>query len=238
MKSVFFCVTLLWSVGLLPAAEAQDLHFWLPERPIPTAVWFPAAAGMIKDQIYLVGGYNSSGATVAENQIYSGYSNSWSTGTPMPALTAHAAGAGGYSPLYVFGGSQDGLTCDNAVFAYDSKKDAWSLKAAMPTARCGAVAAVKKNIIYVIGGYSNGQRLKTVEAYDPATNTWTEKAPLLVAKSEAAVGLVKTQIVAAGGYTESGVTGDNEAYDPTTDTWTAVQSDPAARKAACFGVIG
>jgi hypothetical protein len=227
-------------VGVLPIAAAQNphgFHQWFAEAPIPTAVWFPAATGLIKEQIYLVGGYDSSGATIADNQIYTPVTNSWSTGAPMPVATAHSASAVVEKILYLFGGSPDGITCDASVWAYDPKTNAWSSKAVMPTARCGAAAAVRKNIVYVIGGYFNGQRLDTVEAYDPRANAWSEKAPLLVGKSEPAVGLVETKIVATGGYSQSGDTGDNEAYDAATDTWTALEPDPSARSASCFGAV-
>ena len=207
---------------------------------MPTAVWFPAATGVIKNQIYLVGGYDSSEAIVADNQIYNPLTNSWSTGAPIPAPTAQGASAVVKNILYVFGGTPDGKTCDiNSVWAYNPKTNAWSSKSAMPTARCSAAAvADKSKIIFVIGGYSNGQRLNTVEAYNPATDTWTEEAPLFVGKSEPAVGLVGTTIVAAGGYTQSGDNGDNEGYDIATNSWTSLASDSTARNGSCFAAIG
>jgi N-acetylneuraminic acid mutarotase len=140
--------------------------------------------------------------------------------------------------LYVIGGSEDGTTCTNAVWAYNSKTKTWSAKAAMPTARCSIGAAVAKNIIYVVGGGADGSRLATVESYNPATNTWTEETPLLVAKSEPSVGLVGTTIVAADGYTASGDNGDNEGYNATTNAWTTFKSDPTSRNAACGAGIG
>ena len=222
-------------------APAVNHNTWTSGAPMPTAVWFPAATGVIKSQIYLVGGYDSSESVVADNQIYHAATNSWSTGAPMPAPTAQGASAVVKNILYVFGGSPDGKTCNiSTVLAYNPKTNSWSSKSPMPTARCSAAAAVDKNIIYVIGGYSSGsgQRLNTVEAYNPATDTWTEEAPMLVGKSEPAVALSGTAIVASGGYTQSGDTGDNEGYNVATNAWASLKSDPSTRNGSCFGTIG
>ena len=213
---------------------------WSSGAAIPTPVWFPAGTGVIKGQIYLVGGYTAT-AVVANNQVYNPVTNTWSSGAPLPTTTAQGASAVVKNILYVFGGSTNGCsTVTNAVWAYNPKTNAWSSKAAMPTARCSTAATVANNIIYVIGGYSpSGGRLNTVESYNPATDAWKEEAPLLVGKSEPAVGLVGTTIVAADGCTgPSCDNGDNQGYNATTNSWTSLKSDPTARNAACAGAIG
>jgi N-acetylneuraminic acid mutarotase len=225
------------------AAEPLVTHnTWTSGAAMPTAVWFPAGAGVIKNQIYVVGGYNSSNAAIADNQIYDPATNAWTTGAPLPTATAQGAAAVVKNILYIFGGDAGNGTCStqtNAVWAYNPKTNSWSSRAAMPTARCSEAAVVEDNVIYVIGGYNNSSgRLNTVEAYDPATDTWTEESPLMVGKSEPSVGLVGKTIVAADGYTDSGDTGDSEGYDAATNSWTAYKADPTPRNGACGGSIG
>jgi|HubBroStandDraft_2_1064218.scaffolds.fasta_scaffold40191_2 N-acetylneuraminic acid mutarotase len=213
---------------------------WTSGAPLPTPVVAPAV-GVLKDEIYLVGGETADGTFIADTQIYNPATNTWSTGVPLPTpICCDAAGAVVKSVLYVIGGSSDGVTCTNAVWAYSPKTKTWSAKAAMPTARCSVAAVEDKNIIYVIGGNGNNgmDRLNTVESYNPATDTWTEEAPLLVGKSEPTVGLVGKTIVAADGYTASEDTGDNEGYDVITNTWTSLKADPSPRNTACGGGIG
>lgn len=239
---------LLTGIVVLPAqgqAQAPEglpavtHNTWTSGAPMPTPMWFPAGAGVIKNQIYVVGGYDSSRNQLADNQIYNPATNAWSTGASIPAATAQGASTVVKNVLYVFGGCNVQGTVTNAVWAYNPKTNAWSSKSAMPTARCSAAAVVDKSkIIFVIGGYANGQRLSTVEAYNPATDSWTEKASLLVGKSEPAAGLIGTTIAAAGGYTQSGDTGDNEGYNITANSWTSIKSDPTARNGSCFGAIG
>jgi N-acetylneuraminic acid mutarotase len=149
--------------------------------------------------------------------------------------------------LYVFGGTSDGMTPSNAVWAYNPKTKTWIAKAAMPTARWGPAVVVEENIIYVSGGQTSPTGkgpISNVESYNPATNTWTEEAPLLVAKAQGAAGLLGslktgyTIVFADGSNSSGGTTGDNEGYDATTNTWTTLTSDPSPRYASCFGSIG
>jgi len=207
---------------------------------MPTAVWAPGGVGAIAGKIYVVGGWNSSGAPVADTQIYNPGTNSWSTGAALPTATADGVGAVVNNVLYIFGGSSSHSQCTtvtNAVWAYNPTTNSWSSKTAMPTARCSMGVAVRNNIVYVVGGYNAG-RLKTVESFDPATDSWKEEAGLLVGKSEPSAGLVGTVIVAADGYTASGDNGDNESYNPATNSWKSAASDPTPRNAACSGVFG
>jgi N-acetylneuraminic acid mutarotase len=159
-------------------APAVTHNTWTSGAAMPTAVNWPAV-GVIKANIYVVGGYTGGPASTG-NQIYDAVTNSWSSGAPIPDATAQAAAAVVKNILYVIGGSNNGgPTVFNTVWAYNPKTNTWTSKAAMPTARCSVTAVVANNIIYAIGGYNNGARLTTVEAYDPATDTWTEEAGLL-----------------------------------------------------------
>jgi N-acetylneuraminic acid mutarotase len=242
-RLLFASLLLVGTTSLVNAQTPEVTHnTWTSGAPLPTAVTF-AAAAVLEDEIYVVGGENADNTVTADTQIYNPATNAWSTGVSYPTGIASASAAVVKNVLYVFGGTGDLETPSNAVWAYSPKTKTWSAKAAMPTARWGTAAVVEKktNIVYVIGGSINANPTFTaaVESYNPATNTWTEEAPLLVVKSQVAAGLLGTTIVAAdGGTNGGGDTGDNEGYDATTNTWTALASDPASRYASCFGSIG
>ncbi|MGA2423895.1 MAG: kelch repeat-containing protein [Terriglobales bacterium] len=214
---------------------------WTSGSPMPTAA-FLTAVGVLKGQIYVVGGCTvPGGGVIADTQIYDPATNTWTAGVSLPTPLCDGTAAVVKNVLYVFGGTPSGSAQNytNAVWAYSPKTKTWSSKAAMPTIRGDMAAVVEKNIVYVIGGNAtDGSRLNTVESYNPATNTWTEEVPLLAGKAEPSVGLIGTTIVAADGYETSGDFGDNEAYDATTNTWTSLASDPTARNGACGGAIG
>jgi N-acetylneuraminic acid mutarotase len=225
---------------------AQTHNFWTSGASLPTAVVLPGGVGVLGGQIYVVGGYNGSGAS-ADTQIYNPTTNSWSAGVPLPSVLEGGVGAAVKGNLYIIGGTVDfGITVTNAVWAFNPTTKKWSSKSPMPTARVDMGVAVENNIIYVIGGYSpngGGTRLNTVESYNPATDIWTEEAPLLNGKSEPSVGLVGNKtigfsIVAADGFTSSNDTGDNEGYKANANVWSSLTSDPNPRNGAFTGPKG
>jgi large repetitive protein len=219
-------------------SPAVTHNTWTSGAALPTAV-VGASAGVLKNEIYVVGGQNAEGATISDVQVYNPATNAWSAGVSLPTPLQEPSAAVVKSVLYVFGG-YDGETRTSSVWAYNPKTKTWTAMADMPTAREDTAAVVEKNIIYVIGGNdNNGDFLATVESYNPATNTWTEEASMLGNKQSPAAGLLGTTIVAADGAVQSGIiTGDTEGYDAATNTWTELTADPTARVDSCFGSIG
>jgi len=204
---------------------------------MPEAVW-RAAAGVIKGEIYVVGGQNGNHKNIGKNQIYNPATNTWRTGAPLPERFGGGAGAVVRNVLYVIGSGRTG----KAVWAYDPETKQWSAKSPMPTTRVDIGAAAENDIIYVIGG--NGRHfgrydLFTVESYNPATDTWTEEADLLYGKASLSAGLVGTTIVAVDGTSlRRGDQGTNQGYDASTNTWRLLVKDPRPRDSACSGTIG
>ena len=208
---------------------------WSTGAPVPVPVVGPAAA-VLSGEIYLVGGYNSTGS-LADVQIYNPTTNTWSTGPSLPTATDTGAAAVVSNVLYFIGGSHSGVYT-NAVWAYSPTTKTWSAKAAMLTGRNGLQVVVENNIIYAIGGYNGSTFVDNVESYNPKTNEWTEEAPMLGTKDIPAAGLIGTTIVVAGGANVPGsVTGDTEAYDAATNSWKELTADPTARTGPCNGVI-
>lgn len=250
MKTTFcLMLAMLLSVGVVSFAQEQAPaiahNTWTSGAPLPTPVSSSTAA-VIKTAIYVVGGNDANGTDpsgiVADVQIYNAATNAWSTGVSFPTGIEWPSSAVVKNVLYVFGGTTDGSTATNAVWAYNPKTKTWIGQAAMPTARWGSEAVVEKktNVIYVIGGYDGkGGYLANVESYNPATNTWTEEAPLLLADDSPAAGLVGTTIVVADGSPgPAQITGYTEGYKPTTNAWTSFAADPTPRVESCSGGIG
>ena len=183
--ATFAAVVVLTLTGAtIPAAaqaESEDKplpavthNTWTSGAPLPTAV-ITAAAAVLKNEIYVVGGENTHGKIVADVQIYNPATNTWSTGVSYPTVIAAASSAVVNNVLYVFGGTSNLKTPSNAVRAYKPTTKTWTAMAHMPTARWSTAAVVEKNIIYVVGGTINADPTftATVDSYNPATNTWT-----------------------------------------------------------------
>ncbi|MGO8985384.1 MAG: Kelch repeat-containing protein [Terriglobales bacterium] len=253
-RSIFTSVVLaIVLLGTLPTAAQDESvgkqvpaithNTWKSGAAMPTPVYYPAA-GVLENEIYIVGGGVTYTEPTADVQVYNPATNTWSTGVPLPNPIGAEAAAVVKNVLYIIGGSTDGgATATNAVWAYSPKTKTWSAKAAMPTARFGVVAVVDRNIVYVIDGY-NGTFLTTVESYNTTTDTWTEEAPELVAKEQFTAGLIGNTlvgftIVATDGISANNVAmADNEGYNTGTNAWTSLTADPTARTGACGGAIG
>jgi uncharacterized repeat protein (TIGR03803 family) len=232
-------VTVTTGPTMLSSTVKYVVHnSWSSGTAMPVGV-AAAAAGLINGNIYLVGGFQTSGgAPVSNNQVYNPTTNVWTTAAPIPTPVFAAASVAVGVKLYVFGGYEgSGATPSNLVQVYNSSTNTWSIKSAMPTARGSVTAVLDGNAIYVIGGNGSTLQLNTVEKYVPSTDTWTEQAPLLAGKSDLSAGLLGTTIVAADGYTTSGDTGDNEGYNVSTSTWSALTADPSPRNASCSGAL-
>ena len=121
-----------------------------------------AAAAVIDDRIYVVGGRQmlkqADGRTrpvnVATLEVYDPATGRWETRAPMPLAQGGLAAAAYGGKLYAFGGEQ--FVPNTKVFpdawVYDPRADRWSALPAMPTPRHGHGAAVVGNRIFLMGG--------------------------------------------------------------------------------------
>jgi N-acetylneuraminic acid mutarotase len=223
------------SVAQIPAVTHNT---WSSGAPIPTAVFGPATA-VLKQQIYLVGGYSGLGP---ENitQVYNPTTNTWSSGVMFPTTVNQAGAAVVEGVLYVIGGSYTGsITQTNEVFAFSPKMNSWIKKTSMNEERESPGIAVKNGIIYAIGGYNTANGfLSSVESYNPATDTWIEEAPLLVGEYGVSAGRIGTAIVIADGTELALDASDTESYNALAHQWTSLTADPMPRYDTCGAAIG
>ena len=132
-------------VGAASLAKAQNPEVahntWTSAAPMPTPVYYPAT-GVLKNEIYIVGGGVTYSTYTADTQIYDTTTNTWSTGASFPTTSVAGAAAVVKNILYVIGGYNNGTT-SNTVWAYSPKTKTWTAKAPMPTLRYGAVPVVE-----------------------------------------------------------------------------------------------
>lgn len=128
------------------------------------------ASAVVDKKIYIIGGEADYSFTQGDsakyqtqfNQIYDSERNSWSLGSPIPAI-ASSAGAGATTGIasakrvYVMGGMLRvypgyGL---NQNYAYDPSTNSWITAAPLPVASIKPTVAVVNDTIYVMGGSSD-----------------------------------------------------------------------------------
>jgi large repetitive protein len=182
---------------------------WSTIAPMPTARG-GATAQVINGDIYVVGGMNSSGASVNTVEIYDPETNSWSTGPSLGTRRDNPGSAVVGNRLYVFGGrtrDANGTVPNgtlNSVEVYDPLVGQWSVGTSMPTGRRTMSVGVINNRIQVIGGEatSGGSTFVQNEEYNPFTNSWRTLPSIPTGRHGAAFGTIdNVTYVAAGGPT-------------------------------------
>jgi N-acetylneuraminic acid mutarotase len=239
LSVAFFGMTSLVKAQSFGQSPEVTHNTWTSGAAMPTPVWAPGGAAVLKGEIYVVGGLDSSTSIIADTQIYNVATNTWSMGVSLPTALEGGSAAVVKNILYVMGGTVDGSTYTNAVWAFNPKTKTWTSKSAMPIGLHDAGVAVKKNIIYLAGGNSSENlRSTALLSYNPATDIWTTEASMLTGVSEPSAGMVGTSMVVADGAEDSGFTGYTEGYDIATNAWSALTPDPTSRSASCYGAVG
>ena len=169
-------------------------------------------------KIYCAGGYLASAQSAL--YIYDINTNTWTTGTSLPANRYSYSSAVYNNKYYVIGGYT--TTYANTMVVYDPVTNSWdSTLAPMAVARRYAQAGLIGNKIYVAGGY-NPSYLSSAEVYDIGANTWSPIASMPSPWLNAADGVVNDRyLVLAGGSPSSTAGASNGAliYDSVTDSW-------------------
>ncbi len=188
-------------------------------------------------KLYKFGGYGgATGAARAFTLIYDIASNTWYTGTSMPAARywIDCVEIGG--KFYCAGG-YTGSAASNSLYIYHPITNTWTTGAVLPAARYAYDGVALDGKYYVIGGYTSSYQ-NTILVYDPATDTWdSTKASMSVARRDASAGVIGGKIYVAGGRSAASTyLSSAEVYSPTADTWSPIASIPSPWLNAADGV--
>lgn len=155
---------------------------WTAIAPMPTARG-GIRAEVINGKIYIAGGMNASGDSVAILEIYDPVTNTWASASNMSEPRDNAGTAVIDGKLYVVGGRErlgSGVTINgtkNTAEVYDPATGLWTPIANMPTGRRTMVVGTINGRIQVVGGEYNDADpdfiFRVNEEYDPLTNTWS-----------------------------------------------------------------
>ncbi|MBD2502153.1 Kelch repeat-containing protein [Anabaena azotica] len=167
-----------------------------------------ATAGVLNDHIYVVGGLDAGGASLASVEVYNIATNTWNTATPMATPRDNPGSAVVAGKLYIFGGrtrEANGTTVNGTlatVEIYDPTTNSWSAGAQMPTGRRAMSVGTLNNRIQVIGGEitNTGGVFSQNEEYNPTTNSWRTLTPAKTPRHGAATATINNVIYIAGGH--------------------------------------
>jgi N-acetylneuraminic acid mutarotase len=211
------------------------------------------AAAELDGKVYVVGGFDGTGATSDAVEVYDPATDTWTQAPPLPEPRHHAAAIGlvGTTFIYVIGGFGTSFSDpQSSVYRFDVTRGIWEERAQLLNPRGGHAVTIAAcpgrtgACIYAIGGSAEGQgNVAEVEAYDEEANSWSVVAALSTPRDHLAAGgtAANHNAFAIGGRlnVDFGRNLDaNEEYDPGTDTWTGRAPLPTARSGIAAASLG
>ncbi|MFL4908401.1 kelch repeat-containing protein [Streptomyces sp. MMS24-I2-30] len=200
---------------------------WQRLANLPEGLEKPAVEAIDGD-IYVVGGWNSTGNASTAVYRYDPKHDSWSTAAPLPTGVTAGGSAVLGGRLYVVAGC--GGNCapaSQATYVYDPKGDAWSKAADYPITDAWLSCAGIDGKVVCAGGTDpvSGKDTTATYALDPVTGQWTARAELPYPNWGMASASSGGRLQLVGGVTGGQLTNQAVEYDPATDSWSAL---PAA----------
>lgn len=197
----------------------SNSDFWTTKANMPTSRSYSAAV-VVNNKIYVIGGLDTVGTSLAVNEEYDPATDTWTTKANMPTARAELASAVVNNKIYVIGGKLQGVV-QYKNEEYDPATDTWTKKADMIAAHYDLAAAAVNNKLYAIGGVTSSLGISNINhEYDPTTDTWTTKSIMPTGRKYSVAVVVNNKIYAIGGTDAVGTSlVVNEEYDPATNTW-------------------
>lgn len=216
---------------------------WAAAPPLPLGPTQETAVVAVGPKIYVLGGFNATGAIVRSVQIFDTVGCTWSMGPDLPKPVHHANAAVAGGTIYVLGSLETtNFTAIGEVWAWNPTTDAtWSPKAPMPagTQRGSSVVGTIDGKIVVAGGFRGGA-VGDVQIFDPAANAWTEGQPAVpMSRDHACGGVVNDKLYILGGRQGAITSQSTIVYEFTPGAgWTERMGMPTARGGTACGVVG
>jgi N-acetylneuraminic acid mutarotase len=184
---------------------------WTTLPSMPTARG-GAAAVVVNGVIWVVGGMNSSGASLNTTERFDIATGRWSSGPAMITPRDNPGLAVVNGTIYAFGGrtrlsngteQAPRLTSTESLAAGAT---GWTARASMPTGRRAMAVGVLNGKIIAAGGekQADGRTFPQTEEYNPLTNTWRSLAPMRSPRHGAVAAVRNGVLHVIGGGTTGG----------------------------------
>ena len=202
---------LFFSLTFVEIVLAQRGGTWELGAPMSVARQ-ELATGMLDGKMYVIGGFDENGSSMATVQVYDRVTDTWTWAQSLTFALNHNSAAVADGKLYSFGAG------GGEVLVYNPDSDSWSEVASTNYVHSGTAAVgVIDNKIYIAGGTGTPSQ-RELEAYDPVTDIWTIKTPMSFPRNHTAGGMIGGKFYVVGG--RFGITSTNvlEVYDPATNS--------------------
>jgi len=214
---------------------------WEQLADLPSGPLQETALVEVGGLLYVLGGIDEDGLTVASVLIYAPSDDSWDSGPDLPATSHHINAAAVDGTIYVVGSLEPDFTPRAAVWSWTPGEEAWSIdRTPMPAPARGAAAvgAVGGSIV-VAGGFTAAGSSAVVSVYDPGADEWDETPDPLPMPIDHGTGQVADgDLYLIGGRSNGIVAVSAEVWRYDDGSWTPRAAMPTARGGIAAGVIG
>jgi hypothetical protein len=210
-------------------ANVSAQALWTTAASLITGRSFTGAATDSQGRIYVVGGQDPSGYSLASVERFDPAVGVWTAVASLnTARQGLAVAADSQGRIYAIGGVDANFNFLASVERYDPATGVWTSIASLNSVRAYATAATDaQGRVYVIGGSdANFNFLTSIERYDPTSNTWSLVASLNTPRFQPGAATdAQGRIYAIGGVGPGGgILNSVERYDPASNTWTSIAS--------------
>jgi N-acetylneuraminic acid mutarotase len=221
------------------AVDTSAPGAWSARASLPVAKQELAVVA-IGSKVYVLGGLDGAGTSLAIVHVYDASSDTWSIGPPLPRPMHHVNAAVADGRIYIVGALEGaGFKATGDVWMLDPSAGAWTPKKPMPagTERGAAMVAAIGKVIYVAGGLRSGA-VADVSSYDTESDEWTARPAMDVPRDHGAGAAVGGIFYAVGG--RGAAIGAHvprlDAFDPATGQWSPRAPMPTSRAGAAVAV--
>jgi hypothetical protein len=237
------------AVGQVDLYDPVENEWYASVTAVPVPVSFAGAVSYVRSSdghhlIIIIGGFDASGNTKDNVQIYDIENNSWSAGTPMTQARANIIAARVYDKVYIFGGSGAATATTSATTWAGTQTNymytigsGWTTKAAFASAvnTSDRFTYVYDDVIYNIAG-RNGGATFAASPHDGFSASYPAAAGTTTATTEVAINIARTGLAGAVWHSETGpskliliggytvLTGSNQYFIVNNSTTTTPQS--------------
>ena len=205
---------------------------WTERAPLSLGPRQEMGVAALQGKVYVVGGFDETGAAVATMEAYDPATNGWAQRASLPAPLHHVNVAAVGDLLYVVGAlSGSGFGAVGTTLSYDPGTNAWTALTGMlaGTQRGASGVAVVGTRIYVAGGLRAGASVTDFSAFDTVSGSWEPLPSMAVARDHLAAAASDGRVFAISGRDSGALRAAVEMFDPATSLWTPRASIPSAR---------
>jgi N-acetylneuraminic acid mutarotase len=202
------------------AASPSPVPHQRQEPALPAAIE-EAAAAVAGGRLYVMGGFNAAGSSLAGVYVFDG--TAWTSGPSLPLPLDHPSAATLDGVVYIAGGHSNGR---DSARAFRLDGDRWTAVASMGYARGGHALIAAQGKLYAIGGNTARGNVAPVEAYDPTANAWTTVSSMPQPRNHVLGFTMGTAVCVAGGRAPT--TARVDCLDVISGAWSRLADLPQA----------